>query len=234
VAKREQVDDDGLTRRQRLFCLALLANGGDGAAAAREAGYSPKAAAQQAHENLQKPAIKRFLEPKLAKQVKRLELAAERLDEELARCAYSDIGEVEDPATFRIYSSLRAIPEDTRRAVQSVKVRIAKVLVGKEARAEAARLMVDTTAPDGTEREVLEVQLGTVEVKLAPKVEAIMGANKVLGRLKDKLEVTGKFSHEQLLILAAKIRERRRADPAGRAGPGVGGKPAASARGGRP
>lgn len=184
----DPLDGDGLTAKQRLFCLEYLANGCKGARAARSAGYSPECAKQQALENLRKPAIRRFLEKRLEKRVARLELKAERLDQELARCAYVDPGQLQNPETGEAIP-LHELPEDVRRAVRSVKIR--EIWTGRGKDAE---------------------QIGqVVEIRLEPKVEAIGLAYKRLGLLKDRVEVETTLSHEQLLVLAEKLRERKRA-----------------------
>jgi len=51
---------DGLTERQRRFCEAYAANGGNGVQAARSAGYSTPQ--EQASENLRKPKVVEALE----------------------------------------------------------------------------------------------------------------------------------------------------------------------------
>lgn len=208
--KREQLDGDGLTPRMRRFCLEYLANGCNGSEAARAAGYSERTAASIAHENLGKPAVKAFLEPRLRQQVqrleKRLELNAERLDQELARCAYLDPGELQDPETGAP-RQLKDLPEDVRRTVAGVKVR--------------------EIWTRGSKKDPAEHVGNVVEFKLAPKVQAIELGYKRLGLLKEKLEVTAKLSHEQLLVLAQRLRERKLAARSG----AVGGTPAAPARG---
>jgi phage terminase small subunit len=210
-AKREQLDADGLTPRQRLFCLEYLSNGFVGAAAARSAGYSERCAAQQALENLAKPAVKAFLEPRMRATVKKLELRAELLDERLAAIAYRDLDPalLQDPETGEA-RSLDEIPEDQRKAIAGVKIR--------------------ELWSQGTKDKAPE-QIGrVVEFKLVPdtaRVSAIELSYKRLGILREKLDVTTTLSHEQLLVLAQRIRERK---AAARAGAAVG-KPAAPARG---
>lgn len=51
---------DGLTEKQRQFCEAYAANGGNAMAAAKSAGY--KKPSPQSSENLEKPAIRNALE----------------------------------------------------------------------------------------------------------------------------------------------------------------------------
>lgn len=50
----------GLTEKQRRFCEAYVANGGNAMGAAKEAGY--KKPQQQSYENLEKPSIRAALE----------------------------------------------------------------------------------------------------------------------------------------------------------------------------
>ena len=52
---------NGLTPRRKRFCEFYVANGGNGTAAAKEAGYKPDNAVAIAGENLTKPAIQRYI-----------------------------------------------------------------------------------------------------------------------------------------------------------------------------
>lgn len=166
----------GLTPRQKLFCLAYLANGCNGAQAALEAGYSQRCAKQQATENLTKASVKAYLEPLLAKRVAKLELKAEKLDEELARCAHLDPAALFDEQG-RLVRDLSKLPADVRRAVRSVKVK--EIFEGR-----------------GEEREHVG---DLVEVKFEPKVEAIGLAYRRLGLLKEKVEHEHTFKLEDLV-----------------------------------
>ncbi|HEX4044214.1 MAG TPA: terminase small subunit [Gammaproteobacteria bacterium] len=56
-----QVDEYGLTPKQRLFCVHYIENKGHGTNAAIAAGYSKSTAYSIASENLTKPEIKRYL-----------------------------------------------------------------------------------------------------------------------------------------------------------------------------
>jgi phage terminase small subunit len=215
--KREQLDGDGLTPRMRRFCLELVASEDQNAtAAAKAAGYSAKTAHSIAHELLQKPAVKAFLAPRFKARIdrleKKLELRADRLDERLAAIAYRDV----DPAVFQDPETgealqLKDVPEEQRRGIAGVKV----------------RELWDNGTKDRPPEQIGRV----VEIKLVPetaRVHAIELAYKRLGLLKERLEVTTRLSHEQLLVLAQRIRERK---AAARAGAAVG-KPGAPARGG--
>jgi phage terminase small subunit len=231
-----KVDEFGLNPKQRRFALEYLVDL-NATQAARRAGYSVATAKQQGTRLLSHASVRRFLEPRLRKAEAKLELQAERLDLELARIAFVDPGRLADATGRRL--ELHELDEDTRRAIAGVKIRIAKVVHGKAAQALGDDLGVSDAARgrgvpwDGPEeltaRPVEEVTLGTVEVKLSPKVEAIGLGYRRLGLLKDRLEVTQKLSHEQLLVLAQRIRERKLA--AARAGAAVGGKPRAAAGG---
>jgi phage terminase small subunit len=233
VAKREQLDDDGLTPKMRAFCLELVASRDlNQSEAAKRAGYSARSAASIAHELMAKPAVKAFLEPRLrnrqAKLERRLDLRADRLDEELARICYFDPAKLVDDKGNAI--GLHNLDEDTRRALGKVKFRVAKVIRGAKAAGAAAQIGFNPggQADDGAEvPPVEELTIGTLELSPSPKVEALNLANRVLGRLKDRVEVTAKLSHEQLLVLAQKIRAKKLAARAA-----VGGMPSPPARGG--
>ena len=59
IEENTKGSEQKLTKRQELFVTQYLANGGNGAAAARDAGYSEHTARQIATENLAKP----YMEP---------------------------------------------------------------------------------------------------------------------------------------------------------------------------
>lgn len=231
--QREQLDDDGLTPRMRAFCLELVASRDlNQTEAAKRAGYSARSAASIAHELMAKPAVKAFLEPRLrdrqAKLERRLELRAERLDDELARICYFDPAKLVDEHGKAL--GLHELDEDTRRALGKVKFRVAKVVRGAKAAGAAAQIGFNPGghSDDGVEVPVVEeLTIGTLELSPAPKVEAIGLANRVLGRLKERIEVTAKLSHEQLLVLAHKVRAKKLAARAA-----AGGMPSPPARGG--
>jgi phage terminase small subunit len=195
----------GLAPRALLFCLEYLANGLNGAAAARAAGYSPHSAECQASRLLRNAKVKAYLAPRLDRRVKKLELKADRLDEELAACCFARVTDA-----FHEDGSLKAadeLPDELQRAM--VKVKTTELFEGKD-RKHVGYLR---------------------EVAIGDKVGAITAANRVLGRLKDKLDVTTRMSHEQLVLLAQKLREKKLA--AARGGAAVGRAPGAPAGGPR-
>jgi phage terminase small subunit len=212
VAKRKAsppapLHPSGLTDRQRLFCHAYANNGGTGKQAAIEAGYSEHTAEQQASRALRNVKVRAYLDPLLEARVRKMELRADRLDERLAAIAYRDLDPavLTDPETGEALP-MKAIPEDARRGIAGVKV---KELYDQEG-GNVGRI---------------------VEFKLIPetdRVKAIELGYKRLGLLKEKLEIKGKvrnLSHEEVLLLAKRIRDRKLA---GRAGP-AGGKQGGSA-----
>lgn len=227
MAKRTNIDADGLNPRQRRFALEYLLDLNATQAAIR-AGYSVGTARVQGPRLLSHAAVAAFLQPRLEKKERRLELTAQRLDDELARIAFVDPGKLVNENGRHL--GLHELDEDTRRAVAGVKVRTATVLRGKDARHAAAGIGIE---PGGDDVPLVEeLTLGTLEVKLSPKVEAIMGANKVLGRLRDRIHLTGRvrnLSHEQILLLARQIRTKL-AGPRSLAGKA---KPGTSTGGGR-
>lgn len=226
-----KVDADGLTPKRRRFCLEYLVDLNATQAAIR-AGYAAASAHVEGSRLLADAKVQAFLAPRLERKEKRLELTASRLDSELARCAYLDPAKLVDDEGRRL--ELHQLDEDTRRAIVGVKFRVSKVVHGKEAQRVADRMGVSDAARgvEDAPRPVEEVTLGTVEFRLAPKVEAIGLAYRRLGLLKDKLEIKGKvrnLSHEEVLLLAQRIRAKQLAARAG----AVGGTPGAPARGHR-
>lgn len=77
-------------QRKKLFVEAYLVNGGNGRQAAIEAGYAPKAAAQQASRLLTDANISYLIKERRAKLVESMELTTERTLREIARLAYFD------------------------------------------------------------------------------------------------------------------------------------------------
>lgn len=72
-----------LTKRQELFVTQYLANGGNGAAAARDAGYSEHTARQMACENLAKPYLASAIEAKRSELMRDTESKVDWLIERL-------------------------------------------------------------------------------------------------------------------------------------------------------
>jgi phage terminase small subunit len=92
-----------LTPKQDRFCQEYLVDLNATQAAIR-AGYSEKTANVIGHENLNKPEIQERIQAKMNRRAERTEITADRVLEEIARIAFSDISEVLewDGRTFTI------------------------------------------------------------------------------------------------------------------------------------
>jgi phage terminase small subunit len=88
--------ENDLTPRQRMFCLEYLRLRFNGARAAIEAGYSADSAKQIAHELLQKPHIKAYLDEAKAEAAERTKVSRDRVVEELARVAFLNMKDIAD------------------------------------------------------------------------------------------------------------------------------------------
>lgn len=111
-------DHEGLTAKQRQFCLEYLKDM-NATKAAERAGYSKKSAKYIAHENLQRPAVQAFLQEQLAAREERTKVDADRVLLELARIALLDPGDVRRDGAWL---PLEEMPEEVRRAVAGLKL----------------------------------------------------------------------------------------------------------------
>jgi hypothetical protein len=204
---------EGLSPKRRIFALEYLVDLNATQAAIR-AGYGRKNADVNGPRLLGDAGVRAFVDEQLRKRAEALELTAARIDRERARVALLDPAQLFDESGNLL--PVRRMPEDARRAIASVKLRTVKVVHGKAAQAAGDALGVSDQArgvEDGA-RPVEEITLGTVEVKLAPKITALADADYVLGRRREKVEVSRRLSHEQILLLAERIRARRLAERA--------------------
>ena len=83
-----------LTVKQRLFCKAYLANGYNATQAALSAGYSEDSARSIGPENLQKLAIREFIDKEMRKMEKKFDITREWKMEKLKKCAELAMPEV--------------------------------------------------------------------------------------------------------------------------------------------
>lgn len=83
----------GLTDKQRRFVEEYLVDLNATQAAVR-AGYSPRTASRTGHENLKKPEIAQEVARLQAERSERTEITADRVVQELARLAFSDLRDV--------------------------------------------------------------------------------------------------------------------------------------------
>lgn len=171
----QRKDDDGLTPKQRRFCLELLADPEMvGAAAARRAGYSAHTAAVQASKMLKQPNVAGFLEKRRQKTAEKLGLTAERIDQEIARLALLDLRGAYDAEGKLL--PVAEMPPDVRAAIAGF---------------EELALFDTTEVSDGeggTRRVRFQVGV-TRKVKWASKPEVLALAAKRLGLLIDRSEV---------------------------------------------
>lgn len=83
-------DGKNLTQKQRIFVLEYIQSF-NATEAARRAGYSERSASETGHENLRKPQIQAAIAEAVNKRMEGLEVSADRVLNELARIAFSDI-----------------------------------------------------------------------------------------------------------------------------------------------
>lgn len=171
----------GLTPKEDRFVDEYLIdlNGGQ---AAKRAGYGTGNPRAQAHQLLQKPAIRKALAAAAEARRKRTEATQDRVLEELGWLAYSriqdyEIGDSSEPVRLK-----PGVPEEAMRAISSIK---STVLYGGED--------VDSDAESGggfgTEQHTKEPHLVKTEFRLWPKDKALALLMRHLGMYKEKQEV---------------------------------------------
>jgi phage terminase small subunit len=114
-----------LTAKQQLFISAYLANGGNGTAAAKTAGYAgdENTLGVAAHDNLRNPKISQQIRERQNEVCKKFEIRYEDLIQELAAIAYFDIRDVmADDARIGItMKPWKEIPRHSSKAIHSMK-----------------------------------------------------------------------------------------------------------------
>lgn len=176
-------------RRKRFVAEYLVDM--NGAAAAKRAGYGPKGLKQRAHILLARPDVQAALRQAVARQQKRLDLSADRVLLELMRVAYVDPVDIAGEGGA-IRRSLHDIPEDTRRAIASVKVKTERFGEGDDGR-----------------------EVDTVEYRFWSKNEAAIALGKHLKLFTDVVEArVENLSREERAARAAALLEiaRQRRD----------------------
>jgi phage terminase small subunit len=192
-----------LTEKQRRFAAEFPVDL-CGAKAAVRAGYSRRTADRIASRLLRHPGVAAILAKHAARVGEQLDLTVERLEAELARCAFLDPRRLFGEGGRML--EVHELDEDTARAVASVKVRVAKVTTGDDAAGLAKSLGVET--PEG--RKVEKVELGTVELKFNSKVEAISLSLKRLGALVERVQavhsvIPDDITNEEWALAAAMV-----------------------------
>lgn len=79
-----------MAERERLFIEAYIANGGDGANAARAAGYADSCAKRRAVDLLRRPNVIKALAERRAKLARKFELTSEAVIAELSKIVHAD------------------------------------------------------------------------------------------------------------------------------------------------
>lgn len=97
-----------LTAKEKQFVDAYMSNGGDGAAAARTAGYSPRTAKQHAHELLKKPKVAQAIRRRQKSAGDKAQVDAERVIAEFAKIGMATLKD----ATAWDATSVTPIPSD--------------------------------------------------------------------------------------------------------------------------
>lgn len=109
---------DGMTDKQRIFCLEYLTDL-NGTRAAIKAGYSQNSAAEIASENLRKPQIRQFIDNQLREKV----ISSEETVKLISDIAKSSIN---DYLTTRIVEDRKKINKPLRQKIEELQEEIAK------------------------------------------------------------------------------------------------------------
>lgn len=158
----------GLTDKQEAFCNEYLVDL-NATQAAKRAKYSEDSAGSIGHELLKKPEIQQRINQLREEMGKGFNITRERVAQEYARIAFSDIGSLmNDEGGMKIIANL---PADTRAAIASVEVLEEFDLLGPE------------------KEKVGE----TKKVKLWDKVKALDSLSRLMGyNAPSRTELTGK------------------------------------------
>lgn len=165
--------DRPLTDMQELFCKEYLVDL-NATEAAKRAKYSEKTAAEQGYQLLQKPSVRARVLELMDARAKRVETKSDRVLEELERIGTSDL--IHAFADNNTLLPLKDMPEDMRRAIASIEVD--EIFEGSG----ESRTWVGYTK----------------KVKLWPKDRGLELTGKHLKLFTDKVELSGKFTLEDL------------------------------------
>jgi phage terminase small subunit len=113
-------DKDGLTIKQKAFCLEYHKSG-NAMESAINSGYSKKTAGEQGYQLLQKTSIQNFLASLSAKLEKKFELSSEKIINELSLSGFFDPINIFDIESGCV-KSIKDITEAARRAIASIEV----------------------------------------------------------------------------------------------------------------
>lgn len=165
-----------LNPKQAAFVLEYLKDLNATQAAIR-AGYSPKSAASQAANLLKLPKVKDELALRMAGRAARVQVDADDILRELLRLARVDIGEAFTEGGA--LKPLHEMPEDVRRCIAGIEVEDVWDGDSQSGRFKCGELR---------------------KVKFWPKVQCLELLGKHLGLFRERVEVEGKLSLEQLVL----------------------------------
>ena len=117
--------DDGLSPREELFVHAYIASG-NATDAARQAGYSTRSANQRATEVLSRPHVQKAIEAARTRIVRKFNVTAERIVEEMAVIGFSDIRHyaIDENGYLELADGA---PDSAMRAVKRVKRKLRRI-----------------------------------------------------------------------------------------------------------
>ena len=162
-----------LTPRQAMFVSEILVDG-NAAAAAKRAGYAPKAAKEQGYDLLTRPHIAEAVAAKRAKRLERNEVTADRVMQELARIAFLDIRKALNPDGSM--KPLDQLDDDTAAAIAGL---------------DLAEIRDGDGAPIG----VLK------KIKIADKLVALDKLARNFGLLQDKVKLVNDEDNPILMLI---------------------------------
>lgn len=110
----------GSTHKEKLFAYAFFNNGGNGTAAAEEAGYAKKSAHVTASRLLNKANVKAILVKLNEKLESKAIITKEKIAQELAKNGFLDIRRAYDENGCLL--PIKDLPEDIARSITSIKV----------------------------------------------------------------------------------------------------------------
>lgn len=155
--------------RQERFCREYVIDL-NGTRAAIAAGYSERAAKEQASRLLTKANVRRLVDRLLSQRATRLEIKADRVVEEIARLAFSNMQDYIAVAPDGTYQGIDfgALSRDQAAAIQEIRE--------------------DTTGGSGDGERKLVIR---TTLKLSDKTKNLELLGRHLGMFQDKLHVTG-------------------------------------------
>ena len=183
-----------LTGGQQRFALEF-AKDGNGAAAARRAGYSAKGAKQQASHLLTIPNVQAAVSAAVEQHFTDLNLDLARIIREAARVGISDIKDLFDADGHIIPTHL--LPDDIRKAVSSIKVLHTKVDVDVQEGDERVTTTTETTQ--------------TTQFKFWDKLKGLDLVAKLKGLMKPQVAIEAGDSWEQVLVRMTAAQAKARA-----------------------